>query len=216
MENYLLRYRKTLFLLGIGSILAILAYLCLFMNMNYAAYFLSLRVPKVLVMVIVAFAIGGASIVFQSIIQNTIVTPCLLGMNSLYSLIHTGVVFFLGSGSVLIANANVSFAIDVVLMGIIATVIYSYLFRKTKHNVLYVLLTGTILTTLFTSIQTTLTRIMDPNEYDSLLASLVASFNNINTNIILFSVLLMGAVVFFLRKELGLLDVISLGKTQAI
>ena len=112
MENYLLRYRKTLFLLGIGSILAILAYLCLFMNMNYAAYFLSLRVPKVLVMVIVAFAIGGASIVFQSIIQNTIVTPCLLGMNSLYSLIHTGVVFFLGSGSVLIANANVSFAID--------------------------------------------------------------------------------------------------------
>ena len=156
MENYLLRYRKTLFLLGIGSILAILAYLCLFMNMNYAAYFLSLRVPKVLVMVIVAFAIGGASIVFQSIIQNTIVTPCLLGMNSLYSLIHTGVVFFLGSGSVLIANANVSFAIDVVLMGIIATVIYSYLFRKTKHNVLYVLLTGTILTTLFTSIQTTL------------------------------------------------------------
>ena len=216
MENYLLRYRKTLFLLGIGSILAILAYLCLFMNMNYAAYFLSLRVPKVLVMVIVAFAIGGASIVFQSIIQNTIVTPCLLGMNSLYSLIHTGVVFFLGSGSVLIANANVSFAIDVVLMGIIATVIYSYLFRKTKHNVLYVLLKGTILTTLFTSIQTTLTRIMDPNEYDSLLASLVASFNNINTNIILFSVLLMGAVVFFLRKELGLLDVISLGKTQAI
>ena len=209
MENYLLRYRKTLFLLGIGSILAILAYLCLFMNMNYAAYFLSLRVPKVLVMVIVAFAIGGASIVFQSIIQNTIVTPCLLGMNSLYSLIHTGVVFFLGSGSVLIANANVSFAIDVVLMGLIATV-------KTKHNVLYVLLTGTILTTLFTSIQTTLTRIMDPNEYDSLLASLVASFNNINTNIILFSVLLMGAVVFFLRKELGLLDVISLGKTQAI
>lgn len=198
------------------SIVAIIIYLCLFMNMRYFEYFMSLRVPKVIVMIIVSFAIGGASIVFQSIINNTIVTPCLLGMNSLYTLIHTTVVFFLGSTSVLVANANLSFAIDVVLMGIVATLIYSYLFKKTKHNVLYVLLTGTIMTTFFTSIQTTLTRVMDPNEYDALLATLVASFNNINTSIITFSVVLMALIVFVLRKELALLDVITLGKAQAI
>ena len=70
-------------------------------------------------MLITAFAIGGASLVFQSIINNTIVTPCLLGMNSLYTLIHTAVVFCVGSGSVLAANANrpPAFAIDLVLMG---------------------------------------------------------------------------------------------------
>ena len=55
---------------------------------------MGLRVPMLLVMLIAAFAIGGASIVFQSIINNTIVTPCLLGMNSLYTLIHTAVVVF--------------------------------------------------------------------------------------------------------------------------
>lgn len=198
------------------SVLAIVIYLCLFLNIKYIDYFMSLRVPKVIVMVIVSFAIGGASIVFQSIINNTIVTPCLLGMNSLYTLIHTAVIFFLGSSSILVANANVSFAIDVVLMGIIATLIYSYLFKKTKHNVLYVLLTGTIMTTFFSSIQSTLTRIMDPNEYDALLSTLVASFSNINTSIITFSVVLMALIVFMLRKELAVLDVITLGKAQAI
>ena len=167
-------------------------------------------------MIIVAFAIGGASIVFQSIINNTIVTPCLLGMNSLYTLIHTAVVFFLGSGSIFVVQANLSFGLDLILMGVIATLIYSYLFKKTKHNVLYVLLSGTIMTTFFSSIQTTLTRIMDPNEYDTLLSSLVASFSNINTSIIVFSVLLMAAIIFGLRKELALLDVITLGKDQAI
>ncbi len=206
---------KLVWLAGL-SIVAIIIYLCLFMNLRYFEYFMSLRVPKVIVMVIVSFAIGGASIIFQSIINNTIVTPCLLGMNSLYTLIHTAVVFFLGSTSILVANANISFAIDVVLMGIVATLIYSYLFKKTKHNVLYVLLTGTIMTTFFTSIQTTLTRVMDPNEYDALLATLVASFNNINTSIITFSVVLMALIVFVLRKELALLDVITLGKAQAI
>ena len=82
---------------------------------------------------------------FQSVINNTIVTPCLLGMNSLYTLIHTAVVFFLGSGSMLVINANMSFALDLVIMGFVATFIYSYLFKATNHNVLYVLLIGTIL-----------------------------------------------------------------------
>ena len=187
-----------------------------FSNPNLVRYAMKLRAPKLLAMLITAFAIGGASLVFQSIINNTIVTPCLLGMNSLYTLIHTAVVFFIGSGSALAVNANLAFAVDVVLMGIVATLLYNYLFRKTNHNVLYVLLVGTVLTSFFGSIQTTLTQVMDPNEYDTLLTSLVAGFNNINNEIIVFSVILLGAIVFFLRKELALLDVLTLGKAQAI
>lgn len=187
-----------------------------FENQKLFRYAMRLRTPKLIVMLITAFAIGGASIVFQSIINNTIVTPCLLGMNSLYTLIHTAVVFFAGTGSFLALNANASFAVDVVLMGLTATVVYSWLFQKTRHNVLYVLLIGTVLSSFFSSIQTTLTRIMDPNEYDTLLATLVASFSNINSEIILLSVLLLTAVVFVLRKDLMLLDVLTLGKEQAV
>lgn len=100
-------------------------------------YAMKIRTPKVLAMIVTAFAIGGASIVFQSIINNTIVTPCLLGMNSLYTLIHTAVVFAAGSSSRLATNANAAFAVDLMLMAIIATLIYSYLFKKTGHNILY-------------------------------------------------------------------------------
>ena len=162
-----------------------------FGNPRLFQYARKIRTPKLIVMLITAFAIGGASIVFQSIINNTIVTPCLLGMNSLYTLIHTAVFFFLGSTSVIATNANLSFAVDVVLM-------------------------GTVLTSFFSSIQSTLTRVMDPNEYDTLLNTLVASFSNINTEIILFSVVLLAGIVFALRKELALLDVLTLGKDQAI
>ena len=81
---------------------------------------------------------------------------------------------------------------------------------------LYVLLIGTVLTSFFSSIQSTLTRVMDPNEYDTLLNTLVASFSNINTEIIIFSVLVLAAVIFVLRKDLALLNVLTLGKDQAI
>ena len=77
-------------------------------------------------------------------------------------------------------------------------------------------LIGTVLSSFFSSIQTTLTRVMDPNEYDNLLATLVASFSNINSEIIVFSIVILALVIFVLRKDLALLNVITLGKEQAI
>ena len=210
--------RKLMFMLLLVA-LAGAAYMLVgvnFENQKLFAYARKIRTPKLIAMLITAFAIGGASIVFQSIINNTIVTPCLLGMNSLYTLIHTAIVFFAGSGSLLARNANAAFAADLLLMGVVATVVYSYLFKKTRHNVLYVLLIGTVLSSFFSSIQTTLTRVMDPNEYDSLLSTLVASFSNINSEIILFSVVVLAVVIFVLRKDLALLNVITLGKDQAV
>ena len=183
-----------------------------FENEKLFAYAMRIRAPKLFAMMITAFAIGGASLVFQSVINNTIVTPCLLGMNSLYMLIHTAVIFAAGSA----VNAKAAFGVDLLIMGTAATVIYSTLFRKTGHNVLYVLLIGTVLNSFFGSVQSALTRIMDPNEYDSLLADLVASFANVNSEIMVIAALVLALVVFALRKELALLDVITLGKDQAV
>lgn len=215
-------YRKNIIKLIVIALIAIIivaAFLFIgvkFHNHKLLRYAMKLRIPKVIAMIITAFAIGAATIIFQSVINNTIVTPCLLGMNALYTLIHTSVVFVLGSGSILFTNDNLSFLVDLVLMGIIATVVYSWLFKMTGHNMLYVLLVGTVLTSFFSSIQSTLTRVMDPNEYDTLLTSLVASFSNINSEIIIFSVIILALIGVIFRKELALLDVITLGKEQAI
>ena len=215
-------YRKNIIKLIVIALIAIIivaAFLFIgvkFHNHKLLRYAMKLRIPKVIAMIITAFAIGAATIIFQSVINNTLVTPCLLGMNALYTLIHTSVVFVLGSGSILFTNDNLSFLVDLVLMGIIATVVYSWLFKMTGHNVLYVLLVGTVLTSFFSSIQSTLTRVMDPNEYDTLLTSLVASFSNINSEIIIFSVIILALIGVIFRKEFALLDVITLGKEQAI
>lgn len=210
---------QKLVMMALLAVVAAAAYMLVevnFDNERLFFYALKLRTPKLIVMIITAFAIGGASLVFQSVINNTIVTPCLLGMNSLYTLIHTAMVFFAGSTSVLANNANLSFAVDLVIMGITATVIYGWLFKKTNYNVLYVLLIGTVLTSFFSSIQSTLTRVMDPNEYDNLLSTLVASFSNVNSEIIVFSVVVLGVLIFVLRKDLAILDVITLGRQQAV
>lgn len=179
-------------------------------------YILSRRIPTLTVMLISAAAIGSASIIFQSIINNRMVTPCLLGMNAMYTLVHTAIVFAVGSGHVLAANSNISFAVDLVVMGLAATFLYSYMFKKTGNNVLYILLIGTVLSSFFGSIQSTMIRVMDPNEYDTLLTTLVADFSNVRSGVIVFSLVLLTVLGIVLRKDLMLLDVITLGKDQAI
>lgn len=202
--------------LFVFSVIMVIVYQFIFVNFKYFDYAMYIRTPKMIAMIIAAFCIGTASIVFQSIIRNRIVTPCLLGMNSLYILIHTAIVFFFGAGSILASNKYVSFIADIVLMGLLGTYIYGLLFRKTKYNIMYVLLAGTVLATFFTSISNTMTRTMDPNEYDNLLTELVAGFDHVNSELILMSCAIIMITIIVFWKDIKLLDVITLGKNQAV
>ena len=179
-------------------------------------YILGLRIPTLICMMIASVSIGASTMIFQSIVHNRIVTSALLGMNAVYSFLHTAAVFVLGTGSSLYLNANLAFAVDLVTMGTVATVIYWYLFRVTGHNILYIMLIGTVLSSFFGSVQSAMIRVMDPNEYDALLTTLVADFNNVNGEIIVFAIASLVVIAVLLRKELGLLDVITLGRHQAI
>lgn len=209
-------YNKKIIALILFVTVFALLYQFLNVNMKFFDYAMSIRTPKLLVMLLTAFCIGSASIVFQSLINNTVVTPCLLGMNALYILIHTVVVFMLGSTSILVTTRLFSFTIDLIIMGVVALILYGYLFKKTKGNVLYILLAGTVMATLFTSITDTIQRLIDPNEYLSLQSALIASFNKVNSEILLFAVAAIVAITAFLWKDLKLLDVITLGKDQAV
>ena len=198
------------------TVLFALLYQFAFVNPKFFDYAMSLRAPRLAVMLTAAVAIAGASLIFQTLIRNTIVTPCLLGMNSLYVLVHTAVVFFLGSGSQFATDPLLAFAVDIVVMGIVASIVYNAIFEKTGGNVLYVLLIGTVLSTFFSSAQSSLTRLMDPNEYDALLNSLDASFTNVNAAVLLPAVLLLALLAFFLRRDLALLDLLGLGRETAV
>lgn len=213
------RRRRARIALAVLTLLTLgfaLAYQFSFVNPKFFDYAMGIRAPKLAAMMTAAFAIASASLVFQTIIRNTIVTPCLLGMNSLYVLIHTAVVFFLGSGSDFAADPVLSFAVDLGVMSVAACLIYGLLFEKTGGNVLYILLIGTVLSTFFSSAQSSLTRIMDPNEYDVLLNSLTANFSNVNAAVLIPAVLMLGGVAAALRRELAVLDVLSLGRDEAV
>jgi len=210
---------KTFKYLLFSCLLFVILYLTLGLNfekLSNVTFALKLRIPKLISIILVAYLIALSTSIFQAIIHNRLLTPSLLGMSSLYTLIHTLIVFFFGSLSIYANNRYVAFGIDLIMMVILTLVVYGYFFKKTGYNMLYILLIGTVLNSLFGSIQSSLIRIMDPNEYDALLSTLVASFSKVNVSLLLVSIILTILLLFIFKKDLLYLDVLSLGRDIAI
>lgn len=190
-------------------------YLTLSVNPRFFAQIMALRLPRLAALLVAAVAISASSVVFQTLIRNRVVTPCLLGMNSLYVLIHTAVVFAFGTGSLFARSPLAAFGLDIAVMGAASALIYWKLFERTGGSVLYVLLIGTVLATFFSSVQEALVRAMDPNDYEALLSTLVASFTSVNSQVLPLGAALLAALALALRRDLALLDVIALGRETA-
>ena len=57
-------------------------------------YFLPKRIKKVVAILISSYAIGHSTVIFQTITNNKILTPSVMGLDSLYLFIQTVIVFF--------------------------------------------------------------------------------------------------------------------------
>ena len=178
-------------------------------------YNISKRIPRVIAMLITASAIAFSSVIFQTITNNRILTPSILGLDSLYGLSQTALVFTFGSSSVLITNPTINFAFSVIIMLLNSLLLYKFVFKK-SGNIFFLLLVGTVLGTLFKSMSTFMQVLIDPNEYDALTAKIMASFESVNTDILLVVVIICLVIFAFIYDDIKKYDVLLLGKEQAI
>lgn len=206
--------KKLIFL----SVIA-LALIAVFMFINASGhwdYVLKLRGKKVLAMIITGSAIAFSTVVFQTITNNRILTPSIMGLDSLYMLFQTFMVYIFGSASLNMMGKNVNFIISVGLMALFSMVFYKLLFRREGQNIYFLLLLGLIFGTLFQSLSTFMEVLIDPNEFQIVQDKMFASFNNINTELLVLSIVLMAGVAIYFARYAKYLDVIALGKDQAV
>ena len=203
----------------IMSIMA-LTFLTLFIVWGLTAknyrFNLSLRIPKVLGILIAGGTISVASILFQTITNNRIITPSIIGLDSLYTLVQTIVVFVFGSTSIFMVNKTVNFLTSGTLMVLLAMVLFKVVLKSSKNNIFFLLLVGTVVGTLFRSMSSFMQVLIDPNEFDALQAKIIASFSLVNTEIIIVSIIILVILGLVLYKDFSKLDVMSLGREQAI
>lgn len=214
--NIKINLKSKLYILGALIVIFSALFLTVGVNFDHIDYVMSQRIPKLIAIVITGVCIAFSSIIFQTITNNNILTPSVLGLDSLYVLIQTVIVFLLGVESSFITNKSSNFLLSSSLMILASFILYKKLFERSNNNVFFLLLVGMIFGTLFKSMSTFMQVVIDPNEYAALQNSLYASFSNVNTEILMMSVIMITAIIPFIYDELKMLDVISLGKDHAI
>ncbi|MCY7486277.1 iron chelate uptake ABC transporter family permease subunit [Paenibacillus alvei] len=179
-------------------------------------YVLPKRTLKVLAIVLTGAAIGFATTVFQTITNNRILTPSILGLDSLYMLIQTFVIFVFGSKTLMMMSSNMDFLMSVGIMVIFSGLLFRFIFKGEGQNVYFMLLIGIIFGTFFGSVSTFMQVLIDPSEFLIAQDKMFASFNNVNTKLLLIGGILTLLITLYFLRFVKYLDVLALGREQAI
>lgn len=179
-------------------------------------YVLERRAYKLGALVLVACSIAYSSLVFQTLTHNRILTPAIMGFESVYLLFQSLIVFWYGDKTFQVLTESNNFFVSVSMMTGFAGLLYFLIFRREKNNMYLLLLTGLILGTLFSTLSSFVQMLIDPNEFSMIEAKIFASFNQMNIKLFWFSVgaaLLVSVLALANNKYL---DILALGRENAI
>ncbi|MDJ0350785.1 iron chelate uptake ABC transporter family permease subunit [Cryobacterium sp. PH29-G1] len=178
-------------------------------------FVLELRGRRLAALAMVGFAIAVSTVVFHTITENRILTPSILGFDALFVLIQTVLVFVVGSAALATIPPVAQFVGEVVLMVALSTLLFRWLFGGKRRSLHILVLVGIVCGVLFRSVASFFQRIIDPNEFVVLQDRLFASFNAVDSDLLLIAAVLLAGASYCLWRLRRDLDVLALGRDLA-
>lgn len=207
---------RTRLLMAVGALLlAMVAFMTLGVTGNLG-FVMQLRGEKVAAMVLVGWSTGVATVAFQTITNNRLLTPSILGLDALYVFIQTMLIFLLGVTFTSQMGPFGLFSLNVALMLMATMALTGVLFGKHGRSVYVLVLAGLVLGSVLRALSSLIMRILDPTSYLVLQNQLFASFSAVDPRLLWISAVLSGACSLWLWRQHHTLDVVSLGREQAV
>lgn len=175
----------------------------------------NMRVSTIVVVAVVTFCQSFATVAFHTVTNNRIITPSIMGFESLYVLIQTATVFFFSAAHLQGLDGFGGFFLQTGVMVIFAVLLYSWLLNGRFGNIHVMLLVGIILGGGMASVSTFMQRLLDPNEFDVLTARLFGNMSNADTALLpaVLPICAVAGVLIYLLS--GRLNVLALGSDVA-
>ena len=209
------RSRRTLALAAVCLLIGA-AYVLIGLNERNIGYHLPRRLHIVLAMAIISLALSWSAAAFQTITENHILTPSIIGLDSLYLFIQTAVVYFLGAQRLTAMNNVRDFAATVAVMVAATALLYALMFKGKHGNIHFLVLVGLVAGQLFKALSSFMQLRIDPDEFSVAQGKMFASFNNLNLSLIGITAACVGGAFLISAIDIHRLDVLTLGRDQAV
>lgn len=205
-------------LLALAAIVCggIIFYLCYRAEGNWG-FVLPYRGQKLLAMLLVGSAIASATMVFQTLTANRILTPSIIGLDALYLLSKMLVIFLAGTTAAQAARPPLwQFYLDTALMTAAAAALFATFLPLLARDIYRLLLIGIIFGVLCNKLTDLMARMLDPAAYTSFQAVAYARFDRARADLILPAAFIIGACLAWIWYKRHTLDILALGREQAI
>ncbi|MEY8654240.1 iron chelate uptake ABC transporter family permease subunit [Brachybacterium paraconglomeratum] len=175
-----------------------------------------MRVTSLVVMAVVAICQAVATITFQTVTNNRIITPSIMGFESLYTVIQTAAVYALGVAGVVALQGPGQFLAQVAAMVGLSVLLYGWLLRGRYANIQVMLLVGIIMGGGLGAVSTFMQRLLSPSEFDVLSARLFGSVTNASAEYLPFAIPLVIVATTLIWLNARTLNVIAMGRDVCI
>ncbi len=180
------------------------------------AFALTLRAKKAAALSIVGCSLGVSTVLFHTMTHNRILTPGLIGFDSLYVLIQTAAAFVFGTFTVSGIDVRLRFAVELAILLGFALVLQRRVLARYQGDLILLVLVGIVVGSMFASVTALLGRMIDPNEFISLQDRLFASFATVNSDLLVVAGVVVVAALVLVARMASLLDVVALGRSNAV
>lgn len=171
-----------------------------------------LRMKNLVVIAIVALCQAFATVAFQTVTNNRIITPSIMGFESLYVAIQTGAMYFFGVTAIVDLKGLAPFTAQLLLMVGLSLMLYGWLLSGRYGNIAIMLLIGVVIGGGLGSIATFMQRTLTPSEFDVLAARLFGSISNSDSSYLPVSIPLCLLACAAIYASSSRLNVLALGR----
>lgn len=179
-------------------------------------YVIPKRLARLAAIVIGGVCVAFSSILFQTIAGNRILTPAVMGYEAVYLLLQALMILAMGTQALVVVSQINHFFLSIAFMLAYSWAIHRWLLQDGKNNVYFLLLLGLVLSMVIGTLTQFVQLRISPGEFSILQGYSYTSFNRAQPMQLLYAGVLVAGVCLAAWKTLPALDVLALGRDQAI
>lgn len=188
----------------------------IFVGLNgFDEYALKSRFLQIAAIIIVAICIAVSTVIFQTLCNNKILTPAIIGLDSLYMLLQSALIFSFGAANLSVYKNDINFLITLVCMVVFSLGLYKILFSSDR-SIYLIMLLGLVFGTLFSTLSSFFEVLIDPDEFMVIQGRMFASFDNIAFDVLILAYIISFLSFIWIFRYMKFLNPLNLGKDLAI
>lgn len=207
---------KKKYLIILGLLIFSILYLFQGLDKDTFSFFIGKRASKLILMILVGTTIGISAVLFQTITNNRILTPGVLGVDSIYMFFNLLLLYIAKDLSIFATHYYLYFFFITALTLGSSYTLYKAIFEKENRKIDEIILIGVVFGTLLKGISSFLQIMLDPNQFSLLQDLSFASINNTDVRLIYITAPILIIICFIVIREFHVLDIMLLGKDQSI